>query len=226
MNRIAIIDDHVFLGQVLANDLAKHGLDVVVVSFDGDLVEGALSADPDLVLLDLELGPDMPNGVDLIKPLSRGGAHVVVLSGVENPLLLARCLELGALGLLPKNTAFDQLVEQILSCLETGEVAPAANRRLELYEALSAHRRNSDEALKPFESLSDREQEILADLMAGRSVVEISETAFVAVSTVRSQVKSVLRKLGVTSQLQAVALAYQAGWPYAVEGRERRRTAS
>lgn len=225
MSRVAIIDDHVLLGQVLANDLEKQGLDVFVVPFEGDLALAATEAKADLVLLDLELGPDMPCGVELIEPISRSGAKVVVLSGVENPILLARCLELGAAGILPKNMGFDVLVDQIKRGLESGDIAPPTTRRLELFEALSAHRRDSIEALKPFDALSEREQQILLDLMAGRSVSDISDSSFVAVSTVRSQVKAVLRKLDVSSQLQAVALAHQAGWPYAVDGRERRRTA-
>lgn len=223
MTRIAIVDDHVLLGQVLARDLSKQDLDAIVVPLGPDLAERIRSNGIDLVLLDLELGPDMPSGVGLIEPIQATGADVIVLSGVDNPILLARCLELGATGLLPKSMAFDELVAEIMQSIGSGEVAPPASRRLELLQLLAAHLRNSQQALRPFEELSDREMEILLELMAGKSVGEISDSSFVAVSTVRSQVKSVLRKLNVTSQLQAVALAHQAGWPYAVTGRERRR---
>lgn len=223
MSQIAIIDDHVLLGQVLANDLSKHGLRATVLSLESDLVEQIRAEDVDLVLLDLELGPDLPSGVELIEPIQEMGVRVIVLSGVENPILLARCLELGATGILPKSMAFDALVSEITRSIESGEAAPPVARRLELLQMLSAHRRESQESLRPFEELSDREAEILVELMAGKSVGEISDSSYVAVSTVRSQVKSVLRKLDVTSQLQAVALAHQAGWPYSVTGRERRR---
>lgn len=223
MTQIAIIDDHVLLGQVLANDLSKYGLRATVLSLGSDLVEQVRSEEVDLVLLDLELGPDLPNGVELIEPIQEMGVQVIVLSGVENPILLARCLELGATGILPKSMAFDALVSEITRSIESGEAAPSLARRLELLQMLSAHRRESQESLRPFEELSDREAEILVELMAGKSVGEISDSSYVAVSTVRSQVKSVLRKLDVTSQLQAVALAHQAGWPYSATGRERRR---
>ncbi len=178
MNRIAIIDDHVLLGQVLANDLTKHGLDATVVPLGPDLVERVRSANVDLVLLDLELGPDMPSGVDLIDPIQQTGTRVIVLSGVENPILLARCLELGVTGILPKKTAFDDLVSEITRSIESGDIAPSAARRLELFQLLAAHRRSSQEVLRPFEELSDREMEILLELMAGKSVSEISEISY------------------------------------------------
>ncbi len=54
--------------------------------------------------------------------------------------------------------------------------------------------------------------------MAGRTVAEIAEVRTVAVSTVRSQVRKILQKLGTTSQLTAVAMARQAGWRPQTEG--------
>ena len=48
--------------------------------------------------------------------------------------------------------------------------------------------------------------------MSGRAATEIAEESFVSLSTVRSQIRAVLAKLGVHSQLAAVAMAHQAGW--------------
>jgi two-component system, NarL family, nitrate/nitrite response regulator NarL len=58
-----------------------------------------------------------------------------------------------------------------------------------------------------------REAEVLRGLIEGRSVDELAQEAFVSIATVRSQVRAILRKLGVTSQLAAVGLARRAGWP-------------
>lgn len=223
MTSIAIIDDHALLGQVLAHDLTQRGLDVILAPLVHDVVRWIDVEGAEIVLLDLELGPDMPSGAELIEPIQAIGAKVVVFSGVENPILLARCLELGALGILPKSMAFDELVAEITRCIDSGETCPPAARRLELLQLLSTHRRTREDALRPFGELSEREAAILLDLMSGKSVSDISESSYVAISTVRSQVKSVLRKLDVTSQLQAVAMAHHAGWPYASSDRERRR---
>jgi DNA-binding NarL/FixJ family response regulator len=68
-------------------------------------------------------------------------------------------------------------------------------------------------SLKQFERLSPREQEVLLAMMRGKMAREICKQSYVSLPTVRSQIHSILSKLGVSSQLAAVALAYQSGWP-------------
>jgi DNA-binding NarL/FixJ family response regulator len=60
--------------------------------------------------------------------------------------------------------------------------------------------------------MTRREAEVLGQLMAGKQVSEIARLRFVSESTVRTQVKSILAKLGVNSQLTAVGLAHKLGW--------------
>jgi DNA-binding NarL/FixJ family response regulator len=57
-----------------------------------------------------------------------------------------------------------------------------------------------------------REREVLAHLMKGRTVREIAVSGVVSEATVRTQVKAILAKLDVTSQIAAVGLAHQVGW--------------
>ena len=66
--------------------------------------------------------------------------------------------------------------------------------------------------LQLFDILTEREQVVLAELMEGHCAEEIANAAFVSISTVRSQIKAILHKLGVNSQLAAVAMARRAGW--------------
>jgi two-component system nitrate/nitrite response regulator NarL len=63
-----------------------------------------------------------------------------------------------------------------------------------------------------FDRLTPREEEVLSALMRGAKARDICTQSFVSMPTVRSQIRSILTKLGVTSQLAAVALAYQSGW--------------
>ena len=63
-----------------------------------------------------------------------------------------------------------------------------------------------------FATLTDRESVVLAELLEGHCAEEIAKAAFLSISTIRSQIKSILQKLGVNSQLAAVALARRAGW--------------
>jgi two-component system, NarL family, nitrate/nitrite response regulator NarL len=63
-----------------------------------------------------------------------------------------------------------------------------------------------------FDRLTPREEEVLLALMSGAKARDICLQSFVSMPTVRSQIRAILTKLGVTSQLAAVALAYQSGW--------------
>jgi len=67
-----------------------------------------------------------------------------------------------------------------------------------------------------FERLTPKERQVLMALMRGETARQISRRSFVSLTTVRSQIRSVLAKLGVSSQLGAVVLAYQSGWPAGV----------
>lgn len=67
-------------------------------------------------------------------------------------------------------------------------------------------------SMPPFSNLSKRESEVLMLLCGGVLINEIAETSFVTVGTIRTQVKAVLKKLGVHSQVAAVSLAWDSGW--------------
>jgi DNA-binding NarL/FixJ family response regulator len=77
---------------------------------------------------------------------------------------------------------------------------------------LRAHRAQEGERLAPFARLTVRECEVLQDLVEGKNAERIANDSFVSVATVRSHIKSLLAKLGVNSQLAAVAAAQRAGW--------------
>lgn len=61
--------------------------------------------------------------------------------------------------------------------------------------------------------LSRREREVLLGMMAGLSAAAIAQSLGTSVSTVRSQIGGVTRKLGVHSQREAISLAFRSGWP-------------
>jgi len=88
---------------------------------------------------------------------------------------------------------------------------PAA--RDALLAHLAEHRRDTDALRSSFGRLTEREAAVLAAIVDGANADEIAARMTVAVSTVRSHIRSILDKLGVNSQLAAVALARRAGWP-------------
>ena len=81
-----------------------------------------------------------------------------------------------------------------------------------MLDELRIERASVRKSLSPFERLTTRESPVLSALIDGLSGEEIAEAHFVALTTVRSQIRSLLQKLGVRSQLAAVAHANRAGW--------------
>ena len=137
---------------------------------------------------------------------------MAVLSDSTHELLLSAAVNAGATGLVASSDLMIETVDQILAMVK-GEQLLSEFRRNELLSLFRTHRVDRDNRFMPFESLSRREGEVLCLLMEGHSVAKIAESSFVSVGTVRTQVKAILRKLGVNSQAAAVALAYRSGWP-------------
>lgn len=66
--------------------------------------------------------------------------------------------------------------------------------------------------MAPFEGLSARERDVLRQIVDGQQAAAIAKASYVSLATVRTQIRSILMKLDVTSQVAAVALARQGGW--------------
>jgi len=211
---VLVVDDHALLAQSLAWSLRGQGFDVTVVPPTGteEVLAAARAADPAVVLLDLELGEPVGSGLPLVAPLRAGGALVVVVTGVTDRVRLAECLEAGAAGLLDKSTSFDHLVESVREVAELGTLL-SPSRRHDLLAELRRQRANRTRRMEPFRRLTPREQEVLKALLQGQQAEAIATTSYVSLATVRSQIRSVLTKLNVNSQLAAVAMARREGWP-------------
>lgn len=210
---VLIIEDHELLAQSLSFALQAEGVPTNTIRPESaeQILDAAAGFKPGVVLLDLELGGDIGDSIPLIGPLEKLGAQVMMVTGVTDRRRLAECLEAGATGLIDKSTPFDQLVQAVQEVAELGSLVPPSQRH-ELLSELRHQRAADRERAQPFERLTPREQEVLAGLMAGKSAEKIAEDAFVSLATVRSQIRAVLLKLDVNSQLAAVALAQRNGW--------------
>jgi len=110
----------------------------------------------------------------------------------------------GAVAVLPSNSALDE-VAATLAAAARGELGMDPAEREELAVEWSALRARRAELGARVRTLTPRERQVLDMLYAGDSVTHIAHLLEVSPATVRSQVKAVLRKLGVSSQLAAVA---------------------
>ena len=212
-HRVLIVDDHPLIAIGLQLELAARGWDVETTSGPtaAAVIDHARAFQPECVVLDIHLGSAVGSGVDLIAPLRQTGACVVMLTGETERAVLAACLEAGALGWISKSAFLVEVVASIEDALAGQSLIGRASREAMLDE-LRTERNRVRSALSPFEALTRREQRVLGALMDGMSAEEIAEADFVALTTIRSQIRAVLHKLGVRSQLAAVAKANRAGW--------------
>ena len=166
---------------------------------------------PDVALVDLNLGVDR-SGLPIIGPLVGRGVAVIAFSARNDELVIGQCLEAGAVGFLNKGEPFDVVIDYVSKVAAGEPVIPPAQREA-LLAKLREQRAASDRRLRAFEELSPRERAVLQGLLVGRSPQDIAAEQYVSVKTIRSQIESIYRKLGVRSQLPAVALAREVGRP-------------
>jgi DNA-binding NarL/FixJ family response regulator len=202
--RILLVDDHPLTRDALASLLARGGFEVVGEAADGaEALELAERLQPDLILLDLS----MP-GVDGLTALPRlrtaaPGCEVVVLtaSGTEENLLAA--IRGGAAGYLLKSEPPERIVA-FLRGVANGEAALSGEVARRLLEQVRAGGRLGGVPDRIAQVLSAREVEVLLLLDDHLSTDDIAKRLFISEHTVRSHVKSLLRKLGVSSRREAL----------------------
>jgi two-component system nitrate/nitrite response regulator NarL len=209
---VAVIDDHELLAHSAAYALRAHGIDaqIVAVTTLAGIEAEVLRIRPRVVLLDLHLG-ELGLSIPLIPRLRAAGIDVVVLTGETDRATLGACIEAGASALVEKRLSFDELVDRLRRII-AGDAAMAACERVELLTTLNERRRDDQARLEQFTRLTAREAEVLARLMHGLSAEEVAADTYVSIATVRSHIRAILQKLGVNSQLAAVAAATKAGW--------------
>ncbi len=203
--QVLIVDDHPLTREALSSLLKAHGFDVVGSASDGaEAIVEAGRLQPNLILLDL-LMPDM-DGITALPRLREVApdCEVVVLtaSGTEENLLAA--IRAGAAGYLLK-TEPPERIASFLEGVAGGEAALSGSvaRRL-LDQVRHGNGRGSAVPDAIASALSARELEVLLLLDEHLGTDEIAKRLFISEHTVRSHVKSLLRKLGVSSRRDAL----------------------
>lgn len=214
--RVTVVEDHLLFAEALDLALTLEGHDVRRVATDGHrldaehLCAAILRTQPSVVLLDLDLGQSA-NGARVVRPLATAGVAVVVVTGSASPERWGECLRHGARIVLPKSSGLNTILATIRMIGEHRRVL-AREERERLLRCYDEERCSLQLTRARLETLSRREREVLAELMDGRQVREIARDNFVSEATVRTQVRSILTKLGVSSQLAAVGVALKARW--------------
>ncbi|MCD4536325.1 response regulator transcription factor [Nocardioides sp. cx-169] len=219
-SRVLILEDHLLFAESLELALNLEGYAARRLPLPasptgtGQLLTTALRMGPRVVLLDLDLGP-FGDGVRLIHPLALSGANVVVVTASPDRYRWGECMRHGARKTMSKTQPLNEILG-VVRRIHDGLPVVGARERDELIRGWHEHRKGVQDERQRLESLTPRESEVLAKLMAGMPVRDIARDSVVSVATVRTQVKSILSKLAVSSQLAAVGMAHHAGWHPAV----------
>lgn len=216
--RILVVDDHTLMRRGLTALLSRDAaLQVVGDAADaGSAQRRAAELQPDLILLDNHL-PGV-NGVDAIPALRQAApaARIVMLTVSEDEADLAAALRAGASGYLLKNMEGDALLVAIQRVMRGASVVAEemTDKLVAAYRGAAAPPAEPAEAAapaSPIEQLSPRERDILRGIARGASNKEIARELGIAETTVKIHVQHVLRKLGLSSRVQAAVLATAQG---------------
>ncbi|QUQ71198.1 LuxR family transcriptional regulator [Kutzneria sp. CA-103260] len=205
---VLVIDDHAIVATSLVLALRAQGIPAKrcpVTSEAAIIAEAQAGEERGIVLLDMDLGLDV-DGADLVLPLKAMGWQVLVVTGSSSRNRIAAAVVAGAIGWVSKAAPFEELLQAAVAAA-AGRSTLSERERRELVEL----NRGDRDRTRLLDRLTAREREVLDRLAAGQRAAKVAEEFVVSVATVRSQIRSILAKLEVGSQLEAVALARSGG---------------
>ena len=203
--RVLIVDDHPLTRDALGSLVTQSGFSLVGEAADGErAIDLARTLQPELILLDLSM-PGM-DGLEALPRLREAApdAEVVVLTASVAEENLLASIRAGAAGYLLKTEPPERIVE-FLRGVAKGDAALSGSIARRLLEKVREGRDASGGVPDAIAStLSAREVEVLLLLDEHLGTDEIATRLYISEHTVRSHVKSLLRKLGVSSRRQAL----------------------
>lgn len=205
MIRILIVDDHLLIREGLKK-IISYEIDMKVIGECQNATEVLdYLNDPEFDVMVLDIHLPGKSGLDLLKelPLRETGISVLVLSIHPEERFALRALQAGASGYLTKDVAGEELVGAIRRIYRGGRYISQA-----VAEQLAANLQNHG-TLSSFDSLSDREFQILRLIGEGRSPNAICKELSLSVSTVKTYRQRLMRKLNLKSTADIIHYAIQ-----------------
>jgi len=211
--RVLLADDHALFREGLASIIAAQP-DMTIVGEAGDGLEALVKArelKPDLILMDVTMpGCD---GLEATRQIKEAlpDVVIVVLTVHSDEEKLFQAIKNGAQGYLLKSIRSQAMLDLIRGALR-GEAAITpvlAGYMLEEFRRLS-HVAPDGDAF-PVETLTFREQDVLAQVAAGATDKEIAEALSISLHTVKSHMRNILSKLHVNNRYDAAKIARYKG---------------
>ena len=210
--RISIADDSSAFRDAVRRLLeSEASFRVVGSACDGvEAVQMVRELQPDVLLLDLAMrGRD---GIEALRDLasSRSSTRTIVLTGAIDKFELVQALQLGAHGVVLKDSATEVLVEAIRGVM-SGHYWVAREMVGGLIEALRTVVSSTDSTSKKNYGLTQRELEIVETVVAGYPNKDIASRFAISEQTVKHHLSNIFVKLGVSSRLEAAMFALHHG---------------
>ena len=210
--KVAIVDDH----QVVVDGLkillmGEDDIEVVGYAYSGEqFFELLPGMEADVLILDLLL-PGM-NGIDVANKLreSHRDLKIIIFSGNTPEDLMMDSIDAGALGVLPKNTPQDELVEAI-HAVHRGETYFGDNITKALLHKFVKRNKEAKVEDSPVSNLTEREIEIIQHFAEGKSYKEIANSLHISTHTVESHKNNVLKKLELRTIIDLVKFGIKHG---------------
>jgi DNA-binding NarL/FixJ family response regulator len=217
--KILVVDDHALIREALRGVLKELRSDAVILEgSDGRRAMELVGehADIGLILLDLNL-PDA-DGFSMLAELRERhpGISVVVLSAQQDRGSVVKALDLGALGFIPKSAQREVMLAALDLVFAGGIYIPPeilSRREPEPSQSTAPPPATGASRGSPRDlGLTDRQLEVLALMMRGKSNKAICRVLDVAEPTVKNHVTAIFRALKVSNRTEAVVAVLESGW--------------
>ena len=203
MTKVMLVDDHDLVRTGIKRLLEDHpNIEIVGEAVSGEqAIEQVSEYDPDVVLMDI----NMPGigGLEATRKLlqRKPELKVIVVTMHDDDLFPQRFLKAGALGYVTKGAKVEEILQAIHTVTRNKRyLSPAIAQQIALSQV-------DEEATSPFDSLSEREMQVLLMMMDGQSISAISERLCLSPKTISTYRTRLYAKLGVQNDIELTRLA-------------------
>jgi DNA-binding NarL/FixJ family response regulator len=206
--RIMIVDDALFMRTLLRGILEEEGWEVVGEAADGRQAIARVQAlEPDVIVMDIAM-PDL-GGLEATVEIRRQypRTRILILSQYEDREYVRRLLKAGVSGYVLKKSAGAELAGAIRGVHRGGLVLDPEVARTAMEEARAPARSEAE----PYETLTDREKQVLKLVAEGHSNKEVAEVLGISIKTAMSHRERVMEKLALHSRTELIRFALKQG---------------
>ena len=203
MTKVMLVDDHDLVRTGIKRLLEDHpNIEIVGEAVNGEqAIQQVSEYDPDVVLMDI----NMPGigGLEATRKLlqRKPELKVIVLTMHDDDLFPQRFLKAGALGYVTKGAKVEEILQAIHTVTRNKRyLSPAIAQQIALSQV-------DEEETSPFDSLSEREMQVLLMMMDGQTISAISERLCLSPKTISTYRTRLYAKLGVQNDIELTRLA-------------------